>query len=345
MPQCSATNPVLTTGEIARRLGARLDGPDDRQITRLAPLTDADPESLSFVTDPDRHARALADSRAGAILAPGECRVAGATVAAWLIVPDVYLAYARASRWWGEPRRVRDGGVHPSAVVDPSARIDPQAWIGPGVVIGAGSSVGPRSVIEAQGVIGARVRIGADAFLHPRVTLLEDSRIGDRVILHSGVVLGADGFGFAPDAGAWCKIEQLGGVRVGDDCEIGANTTVDRGALRDTRIGVGVKIDDQVHVAHNVEIGDHTAIAGCVGIAGSARIGRHCAIGGGAGILGHLSITDHVTIHSMTLVTRSIKRSGHYASGVPHQEARLWNRMLARLRRLARTDGTSVRGE
>ncbi|MGM0553560.1 MAG: UDP-3-O-(3-hydroxymyristoyl)glucosamine N-acyltransferase [Pseudomonadota bacterium] len=343
MPQCSATNPPLTTGEIARRLGARLDGPDDRPIVRLAPLTDADPESLSFVTDPARDAARLAESRAGAILVPADWRGPDAGSAAWLMVPDVYLAYARASQWWGERRRARGGGVHPSAVVDRSAQIDPGAWIGPGVVIGMDAVVGAGSVIEAHSVIGARARIGADTFLHPRVTLLDDTRVGDRVILHSGVVLGADGFGFAADAGAWCKIEQLGGVRVGDDCEIGANTTIDRGALRDTAIGNGVKIDDQVHVAHNVEIGDHTAIAGCVGIAGSARIGCHCAIGGGAGILGHLAITDHVTIHAMTLVTRSITRSGHYASGVPHQEARLWNRMLARLRRLARVHGAITR--
>ncbi|AKJ95168.1 UDP-3-O-(3-hydroxymyristoyl) glucosamine N-acyltransferase [Thioalkalivibrio versutus] len=337
MPQCSETDGGYSARELAEALGGQLTGDDQRRFTGLRPLATAGPCDLSFVTDVGRHAEALAASAAGVILVPEAAGLKSTASRTLIHLDDVYLGYARASQWLGRPRRARAAGVHPGAFVDPESSVAPDAFVGPGAVIGAGATVGPQSVVGAHCVVGEGVMVGADTFLHPRVTLLEGVAVGDRCILHSGCVIGADGFGFAP-AGeqGWEKIEQLGHVVIGSDVEIGANTTIDRGALRATRIGRGVKIDNLVHVAHNVEIGDHTAIAGCVGIAGSARIGAHCAIGGGAGILGHLSIVDHVTIHAMTLVTRSITRPGHYASGVPHQEARLWNRMLARLRRLAR---------
>lgn len=337
MPQCSKTDGGYSARELAHALDGRLAGDAERRITGLAPLATAGPGDLSFVIDTQRQDEALRASAAGVILVPEAQDVEAAPGRTLIHLDDVYLGYARASQCLGASRRARSAGIHPGAFVDPAARIDADAFVGPGAVIGAGVSVGPGAVVEAHCVVGDGVTVGDGTFLHPGVTLIGGVEVGARCILHSGCVIGADGFGFA-SAGAqgWEKIEQLGGVEIGSDVEIGANTTIDRGALQATRIGTGVKIDNLVHVAHNVEIGDHTAIAGCVGIAGSARIGAHCAIGGGAGILGHLAIADHVTIHAMTLVTRSIDRPGHYASGVPHQEARLWNRMLARLRRLAR---------
>ncbi len=337
MPQCSATDGGYTARELAETLGGRLVGEGERRVAGLAPLVAAGPGDLSFVTDLERHAEAFTNCAAGVILVPATADLPVVPGRSLIALQDVYLGYARASQCLGARRRLRPAGIHPGAFVDTGASVSADASVAVGAVIGAGALIGSGAVVSAHCVVGEGVTVGAGTFLHPRVTLLDGVEVGERCILHSGCVIGADGFGFASagDAG-WEKIEQLGRVVIGSDVEIGANTTIDRGALQATRIGTGVKIDNLVHVAHNVEIGDHTAIAGCVGIAGSARIGAHCAIGGGAGILGHLSIADHVTIHAMTLVTRSIDRPGHYASGVPHQEARLWNRMLARLRRLAR---------
>ncbi|WP_018873011.1 UDP-3-O-(3-hydroxymyristoyl)glucosamine N-acyltransferase [Thioalkalivibrio sp. ALJ16] len=337
MLQCSGTERGCLARELAQQLGGRLAGDADCRVTGLAPLASATSTDLAFLIDPQRHPEALEQSAAGVVLVPEGADLEPEAGRALIFLQDVYRGYAGASRLFGAGRRARAAGIHPAAVVDDAARVASDAHVGPGAIIGRGSRVGAGAVVEAHCVLGAGVVVGAGSFLHPRVTLLDGVQVGERCILHSGCVIGADGFGFAPGAtGDWEKIEQLGAVVIGSDVEIGANTTIDRGALVDTRVGNGVKIDNLVHVAHNVEIGDHTAIAGCVGIAGSARIGAHCAIGGGAGILGHLAIADHVTIHAMTLVTRSIERAGQYASGVPHQEARLWNRMLARLRRMAR---------
>ncbi|WP_019627026.1 UDP-3-O-(3-hydroxymyristoyl)glucosamine N-acyltransferase [Thioalkalivibrio sp. ALJT] len=337
MPQCSGTDHAWSASHLAQQLGGRLQGEGTCRVTGLAPLASATSTDLTFVLDPQRHGEALEQSAAGIVLVPEGAVVEVKPGRALIFLENVYRGYAGASRLLGASRRARSAGVHPTAVVHDSARVEPDAHVGPGVVIGPGGRVGAGAVVEAHCVLGAGVEVGGQSFLHPRVTLLDGVRVGERCILHSGCVIGADGFGFAPGgAQGWDKIEQLAAVVIGSDVEIGANTTIDRGALADTRVGNGVKIDNLVHVAHNVEIGDHTAIAGCVGIAGSARIGAHCAIGGGAGILGHLAIADHVTIHAMTLVTRSIEQAGQYASGVPHQEARLWNRMLARLRRMAR---------
>ena len=327
----------LDTATLARLVGGELEGDPARCIRGMAAPARAAPDQLAFVVNADALPSGLADSNAGALLIPRDLPATALPAEAVRIrVAAVYPAYARISQALGAGRRARDPGVAESAVVDPSARVDAGACVGPGAVIAAGATVGAGAVVEAQAHVGREAVIGAQTFLHPGVRILDGVELGERCIVHAGTVIGADGFGFAPEDGTWLKIEQLGAVRVGSDVEIGANCTVDRGAVEDTRIGHGVKIDNLVHVAHNVEIGDHTAIAGCVGIAGSARIGRHCAIGGGAGILGHLSIADHVTIHAMTLVTRSIDHAGHYASGVPHQEARLWNRTLARLRRMGR---------
>jgi UDP-3-O-[3-hydroxymyristoyl] glucosamine N-acyltransferase len=218
--------------------------------------------------------------------------------------------------------------VDPSARVDPSAQVDAFAVIGPGATVGTGAHVGEHCVV------GNNVTIGAGTRLHPRVTIYAECLVGERCVVHSGAVIGADGFGMARDAGRWVKIPQVGRVRVGDDVEIGANTTIDRGALDDTVIGEGVKLDNQIQVGHNCVIGSHTVIAGCTGISGSVTIGRDCLIGGGVGIVGHLSICDGVTISGFTFVTKSITKPGTYSSGMPILPHAEWLRMAVQVRRL-----------
>ena len=244
-------------------------------------------------------------------------RDAAASRGAAIVVPDPYLAFARLTQWWA--RRVRPvpvAGIHPSAVVEPEAEVDPTATVG------------------ALCYVGAGVRIGAHTRLAPRVTVMDGCSIGARCIVHSGVVIGADGFGFAPTEGRWEKIEQLGSVRIGDDVEIGANTCIDRGALDDTVIEDGVKLDNLVQVGHNVRIGAHSALAGCVGIAGSAVIGRHCTFGGGAIVLGHLTLADGVNISAATVVTRSIAKPGLYSGVFPIDDNASWEKNAATLRQL-----------
>jgi UDP-3-O-[3-hydroxymyristoyl] glucosamine N-acyltransferase len=235
-----------------------------------------------------------------------------------IVADDPYLYFARATRWWKARTVPPDAGprIHPSAVVDPQAEVDPTATIGPLCVVERGA------------------RIGAGTVLKSRVTVSEGCSIGQRCLLHPGVVIGADGFGFAPHQGAWEKIEQLGAVRIGDDVEIGANTCIDRGALADTVIEDGVKLDNLIQVGHNVRIGRHTAIAGNAGIAGSATIGAHCTIGGSAGILGHLTIADHVHVSSFSLVTRSITKPGHYTGIFPLDDNASWEKNAASLKQL-----------
>ncbi|AGA33623.1 UDP-3-O-[3-hydroxymyristoyl] glucosamine N-acyltransferase [Thioalkalivibrio nitratireducens DSM 14787] len=336
-PRCSvAGDRGLAALELGDLLDGRVLGSPERRGFRLAPLDRAGDGDISYATA--RHHIAALNAAGGIVLlrdglvAPAEldtsCR-------SFVLVANPHAAFARLSTLLYRKRPVHSGveagaRVHPEAVVDPSARVCA------GASIGAGSRIGARVHVGAGTVIGDDAEVGADGYIYANCSILDGVRIGSGVIIQPGAVIGADGFGFAADQGEWIKVEQLGTVIIGDGVEIGANTTIDRGALDDTVIGSGVKIDNLVHIAHNVRIGDHTAIAGCAGIAGSAHIGKHCAIGGGAGILGHLQIADHVTIHAMTLVTRSIPRSGHYASGVPHQEARVWNFSLAALRRLGR---------
>jgi UDP-3-O-[3-hydroxymyristoyl] glucosamine N-acyltransferase len=212
--------------------------------------------------------------------------------------------------------------------------LGPDVTIGPLAVVEAGAVVGEGAVIGAHGFVGERARIGRGTRLAPRVTLGFDCVVGERCILHSGVVIGADGFGFAPHQGTYVKIEQLGAVRIGDDVEIGANTCIDRGALGDTVIGNGVKLDNLIQIGHNTQIGEHTAMAGCVGVAGSARIGAHCTVGGAGMILGHLSIVDNVHISSGTLISRSIHQPGHYSGAFPFDDNASWEKNAATLRQL-----------
>lgn len=319
-----------TLGELARHIGAELHGPDDIVVQGVAALAAAGPGQLSFLVDA-RHRDELASTRASAVIvAPAQrehCPVAA------LVHAQPHLAFARAAQRLHPPPPVPPG-IHPSAVVADAAQIDPSASIGPLSVVEAGAQIGPRVVIGARCVIGAGARIGADSRLHAAVTLYPDTRIGERCELHSGAVLGSDGFGLADAGGHWVKIPQVGYLTLGDDVEIGANCAIDRGALEATRIGDGVKLDNQVHVAHNVQIGAHTAIAGCVGIAGSTTIGAHCTIAGAVALNGHIAIADHVHIAGMSAVTRSLSEPGAYAATVPAMPYDQWRKNMARLRQL-----------
>ena len=320
--------------DVVAALGGELHGNPDQPISRLAPLESADAESLSFLANP-RYAAKLAETAAACVIvAPAQQDAAVARGAA-IITPDPYLYFARLTQWWAaRRRRVPTVGVHPNAVVEPGAVIDASASIGAMAYIGAGARIGAGVVIGTHGHIGADAVVGQGTRLAAHVTLGEACVIGARGIVHSGVVIGADGFGFAPHQGAWVKIEQLGAVRIGDDVEIGANTCIDRGALDDTVLDDGVKLDNLIQVGHNVRIGAHSAMAGCVGIAGSAKIGRHCTAGGGAIILGHLELVDHVHITAATVVTRSILKPGQYSGLFPFDENASWEKNAATLRQL-----------
>jgi UDP-3-O-[3-hydroxymyristoyl] glucosamine N-acyltransferase len=320
----------VTLGELAEILGATLRGTADRKITGLATLQEAGPAQLSFLANP-QYRKYLADTQAGAVLLKAADAEAYAGDA--LLVPDPYLAYARISHLF-DPKPKAVPGVHPTAVVSDDAIVDATASVGPGAVIESGAIIGAGVTIGAQCFIGARSVIGAGGWLAPRVTLYHDVRIGQRVVIQSGAVLGGEGFGFANEKGVWQKIAQIGGVIVGDDCEIGVNTAIDRGALADTVLGNGVKLDNQIMIAHNVQIGDHTAMAACVGISGSAKIGKHCMLAGGVGLVGHIEICDNVFVTGMTMVTRSITEPGSYSSGTAMQPAAEWRKSAARIRQL-----------
>lgn len=308
----------LSLGSIVEVLGGELLGDPLVSIEGLAPLETATSQQLSFLSHP-KYQNQLALSKAGCVIVGPSMRIQALARGACIVADQPYLYFARLTQFWKKSRlqAVRPQ-VHPSAVIDPEAFVHPSARIGALCVIERGA------------------RIGADTELKSRVTVGEDCVIGERCLLHSGVVIGADGFGFAPNAGAWEKIEQLGAVRIDNDVEIGANTCIDRGALQDTVIEEGVKLDNLVQIGHNVRVGKHTAMAGCVGVAGSAVIGAHCTIGGGAIVLGHLTLADHVNISAATVVTRSIQKSGHYTGFFPIDENSAWEKNAASLKQLHR---------
>jgi UDP-3-O-[3-hydroxymyristoyl] glucosamine N-acyltransferase len=262
-------------------------------------------------------------------------RDAGDSPVPVLVSDNPYACYARAARLLYPQEKPRSG-IHPSAIVDEAAQIDPSAWIGANTVVAADAKIGPSVQIGPGCIIGAKVQIGEGSQLVARVTILAEAHIGRRAIIHPGVVIGSDGFGLAEVEGRWEKVPQLGSVRIGDDVEIGANTTVDRGSVEDTVIEEGVKIDNQVQVAHNVFIGAQTAIAACVGICGSTRIGSYCTLAGGVGVLGHLEIADHVHVTGMSMVTRSLSEPGTYSAGTPLMGNRQWRRNAVRIKQLDR---------
>ncbi|RON61077.1 UDP-3-O-(3-hydroxymyristoyl)glucosamine N-acyltransferase [Pseudomonas fluorescens] len=320
----------IKLGQLAEFLGATLRGDPEKQITGLATLQEAGPAQLSFLANP-QYRKYLAGSQAAALLLK-EADAEGFAGNA-LVVPDPYLAYARLSHLF-DPKPKATAGIHPTAVIAADAVVDSTASIGPFVVIEAGARIGAQVTLGAHCVVGARSEIGEGGWLAPRVTLYHDVRIGKRVVIQSGAVLGGEGFGFANEKGIWQKIAQIGGVAIGDDVEIGVNTAIDRGALADTVIGNGVKLDNQIQIAHNVQVGDHTAMAACVGISGSTKIGKHCMLAGGVGLVGHIDICDNVFLTGMTMVTHSITEPGAYSSGTAMQPAAEWRKSAARIRQL-----------
>ncbi len=321
-------------GDLAAALSGTLIGSPDLLVTRIAPLETADASSISFLANA-RYTPLLTSSLAACVIVAEAQREAAAARGACIVCADPYLAFARLTQWWAARlRRPPSAGVHPSAVVEPGAFLHASASVGALAYIGAGARIEAHAVLGAQAHVGADAVIGAATRLAPGVVFGEGCRIGARGIVHGGVVVGADGFGFAPAQGRWEKIEQLGAVQIGDDVEIGANSCIDRGALDDTVLEDGVKLDNLVQIGHNVRVGAHSAFAGCVGVAGSARIGRHCTAGGGAIILGHLEIVDHVHISAATVVTRSIHKPGQYSGLFPFDDNASWEKNAATLRNL-----------
>lgn len=321
---------VYTLGELAELLEVELRGDSSLCVDGLATLKSAVPGKLSFLSNP-RYVNQLATCKASAVIIDPE--LASACPTAQLVSSSPYVTYARASQLFMKDDSA-DGGIHPSANVHPSVVLGENVSLGSHVVVEANAEIGEGSVIGAGSYVGARSRIGKHCRVFPNVTLYHDVRIGDRAVIHSSVVVGADGFGFAFDGRQSIKIAQLGGVQIGDDVEIGAGSTIDRGALDDTVIGTGVKIDNQVQIAHNCVIGEHTIICGCSAIAGSTTIGRYCTIGGAVGIIGHLQIADKVMISAMSLVSQSIAESGIYSSGTGLLESKEWKRNIVRFRQL-----------
>lgn len=320
----------FTLQELADAVGGKVHGQAHKPVSRVATIQNATADSITFLANRSYY-RYLAETAAGAVIL-NEKDLENCPVAA-IIVSNPYLAYAKIASLLN-PDSVPTPGVHKMAFVDESAHLHESVSVAANAVIGAGVTIqqdcfiGPGCVVERNASIGRNTRLIAN------VTLCHGVSIGENVILHPGVVIGADGFGIANDEGCWVKVPQLGSVTIGDDVEIGANTTVDRGALEDTVIEQGVKLDNQIQVAHNVSIGAHTAIAGCTGIAGSTRIGKHCAIGGAVSIVGHLDIVDNVQITAASMVTQNIKEPGLYSSGVPLQENKHWHRNFVRFRKL-----------
>lgn len=329
----------FTLGDIAADLGGELVGDPTTIIARLAPLEGAGPDCLSFLSNP-RYAAKLATSAAGCVVVGPAQREAALVRGAAIVAADPYLYFARLTQWWARKTRpARTVGVHPSAVIDPSAQVADDATVGALAVIEALAIVGAGATVGAQCFVGRGATIGPGTTLAPRVVLGAGCQVGHDCLLHSGVVIGADGFGFAPlrdESGpaGWEKIEQLGVVRIGNQVEIGANTCIDRGALGDTVIADGVKLDNLIQIGHNVQVGAHTAMAGCVGVAGSAVIGAHCTVGGGAVVLGHLQLADRVHVSAASVVMRSLNQPGHYSGVFPIDDNATWEKNAATLKQL-----------
>ena len=316
--------------ELVAKLGGRVLGNAAICVTQVATLEKAQAQHIAFLAN-KKYASQLSQTHAGAVIL-GETD-AEATTLPRIISDNPYAYFAKVSALLNPPASTQLG-IHPSAVVSASASIDATACIEATAVIGDGAIIGAHSVIGAGCYVGDNVTIGNNVRLYPRVVVYHDCVIGNNLIAHSGVVIGGDGFGIAMDDGHWIKIPQIGRVVIGDNVEIGANTTIDRGALDDTVIEDGVKLDNQIQIAHNVRIGAHTAIAGCVGIAGSTTIGRYCLIGGSAGILGHLHIADRVEISAFSLIGKSINEAGSYTAIYPFAKTEDWRANAVHLRHL-----------
>lgn len=330
------SRPGVRLTDLVAELGGELRGPQSSSlsVTGIAPLDAAAVDQISFLSNP-KYASQLADSAAGCVIVTPAQAESCADRPALIVTPEPYLYFARLTQWWVRHMRPRrEPRVHPSAVVDATARLGQGVDIGPLAVIEAGVVLADGVSVGAQSFVGEGTHIGAGSHIAAQVNIAHGVHIGERCIVHGGAVIGADGFGFAPVKGQWEKIEQLGGVRIGNDVEIGANTCIDRGALGDTILEDGVKLDNLIQIAHNVRIGRHTAMAANTGVAGSANIGAHCMIGGASNINGHITIVDRVVISATTLVTRSIHKPGQYAGAFPFDETSSWEKNAAVVRNL-----------
>lgn len=319
-----------TLAELAECSGATLHGDGDCAITGVSTLQSAHENQIAFLTN-SQYRKYLASTGASAVILRMEdlpaCNVNA------LVSDNPYLAYARISACFTPPVEAVPG-IHPQASVDASAQVAASAQIDVGAVVGPGTVIGERVIIGPNCVLGAHVQVGHGSHLVAGVVLRDSVKLGSNCLLHPGVVVGSDGFGLANDAGTWVKVPQLGSVIIEDDVEIGANTTIDRGAIHDTVIRRGVKLDNQIQVAHNVEIGEHTAIAACTGIAGSAKIGKHCTLAGGVGLVGHIETGDHVHVSGMTMLSHSVREPGVYTGGIRAMPHKQWQKNMARIKQL-----------
>ena len=323
---------AFTLHDIAARLGGEVIGATDIRYSGIAPLQEANQQQLAFLANP-KYRKQLDTTSAGAVIIGLAER--DATALPRIVTPNPYAYYSRVVALF-HPEQRPAAGVHTSAVVDTSAQIGAGASVGAFAVVGKSARIGANAVIAEGCIVGDGAVIGEATRLYPRVVVYHDCMIGTRCVVHSGAVIGADGFGLANENGRWLKIPQVGRVVIGDDVEVGANTTIDRGAMGDTIIEDGVKLDNQIQIGHNCRIGAHTAIAGCVGIAGSTKVGQRCTIGGGAGIVGHINIGDDVHISGFTLVSKSISQPGAYTSisSTPFTTHADWLKLAAHLRHL-----------
>jgi len=320
----------LTLAQIAQAVDGQLTGDGDYRIDGVGTLSQATPQQITFLAN-TKYEKFLNQTHAGAVIVAFGM---GTELKTNVIeATDPYVAYAKAASLLYPPLKA-ESAIHATAWIDPDAIVAENVNIGPHVTVDKGAVIKSGVIIGAGSVIESNVRIGENCHIKANVTLCHQVQIGQRVIIHPGAVIGADGFGIANDNGIWIKVPQLGRVLIGNDVEIGANTTIDRGAIEDTVISDGVKLDNQIQIAHNVNIGEHTVIAGCVGIAGSTRIGKYCAIGGGAAIGGHLEIADGVQLTGMSMVTKSISNSGVFSSGIPVEPNKQWHRNVVRHRQM-----------
>lgn len=322
---------MITLKQLAEQIGGKLHGDPDCKITGIATLNKATSGELCFLAD-SRYKKYLSKTSASAVILP-EPLLEDCPVNAIIVdVPDV--AYVHAVKLIYPEEKLLEG-IHPSVLVGDNSNIHKTAWVGPNVVIEDGVTIGPGCYIGPGTSIGKNTNIGKNSHIAANVSIYYGTVIGERALIHSSAVIGADGFGFANDEGCWLRIPQLGGVRIGNDVEVGASTTIDRGAIEDTIIGNGVKLDNQIQIGHNVHIGDNTAIAAGTGVAGSVKIGKRCTIAGQVGVAGHLELGDDVHITGMSLVSKSILKPGVYSAGpAPAEPQNIWRRNIVRYRQL-----------
>ena len=321
---------TITSGDLIKQLGGELIGDSNILINSVASLESANKDSVSFFNNP-KYLDLLKNTKAALVILNKEscAHHAGACI----VVDNPYLYFAKISRLLN-PIKILKKEIHKSAIIHPTCKLGKDIYIGPNVIIEENVSIADGVTVHAGVIIESDNVIGANSTIHPNVVIKTNTIIGKNCILYAGAVIGSDGFGYAKDNDKWLAIPQIGKVVLGDNVDIGSNSTIDRGALDDTIISSGVKIDNLVQIGHNCIIGENTIIAGCVGIAGSAKIGKNCAIGGAAMILGHLSITDNVTISPGSMITRSIKNPGTYTALMPFQDHEAWLKTAAKIRRL-----------